>query len=263
MTFKVKEEVPPFFAVPTTAGTGTETNFGGVITDPESHKKFALGSSAVMPKYAILDPELTLGLPPFITATTGMDALTHAVEANVNIICDKKTTEYVHKAVKTIFDKLLSLYENGNQIEAREQMLFAAYNAGLAMVRAMLGYVHAIAHKLGGLYNIPHGLANAIVLPYILDFYGEKIHKKLAKLAIIAGIGNESESNKFLAEKFIQAIRDMNKIMGIPSIVKEIKIEDVDEIAQTAIKEANPLYPVPKIMGLAEMKEIIMKLMQS
>jgi len=263
LMFKVEEEVPPFYAVPTTAGTGTETNFGGVITDPESHEKFALGSNAVMPKYAILDPELTLGLPPFITGTTGMDALTHAVEAYLNITCDKKAAENVHKAVKIIFKNLLSLYQNGNQLEEREQMLLGAHYAGLAMVRAMLGYVHAIAHKLGGLYNLPHGLANAIVLPKILDYYGEKVYKKLAKLAIMAGIGNESESNKVLAEKFIQAIRDMNKKMGIPSIVKEIKMEDIDEIAQTALKEANPLYPVPKIMGLAEMKEIIMKLMPS
>jgi len=260
MMFKVKEEVPPFYAVPTTAGTGTETNFGGVITDPESHKKFVVGSNAVMPKYAILDPELTLGLPPFITATTGMDALTHAVEAYVNIISDKKTVDNVHKAVKIIFNNLLSLHENGNQLEAREQMLLAAHYAGLAMVRAMLGYVHAIAHKLGGLYNLPHGLANAIVLPNILDYYGEKVHKKLAKLAILVGIGNESESNEKLAEKFMQAIRDMNKKMGIPSTIKEIKMEDIDEIAQAALDEANPLYPVPKIMDLAEMKEIINKL---
>ena len=263
MFFKAKEEIPPFFAVPTTAGTGTETNFGGVITDPESKKKFAMGSTDVMPKYAVLDPELTLGLPPFITATTGMDALTHAVEAYVNVTCDKKTTEYVHEAVKIIFDKLLSVYENGNQIEAREKMMLAAHSAGYAMVRSFLGYVHAIAHKLGGLYHLPHGLANAIILPHVLDFYGESVHYKLAKLATLVGLGNESESNKALTERFIQAIRDMNKKMGIPSHVKEIKMEDVDEIAQTAIKEANPLYPVPRIMSLADMKDMITKLAQN
>ena len=260
MFFKVKEEVPYFFAVPTTAGTGTETNFGGVITDPENKKKFAMGSSAVMPKYAILDPELTVGLPPFITATTGMDALTHAVEAYVNITCDEKTTEYVHKSVKIIFNRLLSLYENGNQIEAREEMMHAAHLAGYAMVRSFLGYVHAIAHKLGGLYHLAHGLANAIILPNILDFYGDKVYKKLAKLAVLVGIGEESESNSALAEKFIQAIRDMNDKMNIPSFIKEIKDDDIDEIAEVALKEANPLYPVPKIMNLTDMKDIITKL---
>ena len=189
-----------------------------------------------------------------------MDALTHAVEAYINITSDKKTSENVYKAVKIIFDNLQSLYKNGNQIEAREEMALAAHYAGLAMVRALLGYVHSIAHKLGGMYNIPHGLANAIVLPHVLDYYGEKVHKKLAKLAVIAGIGNESESRKALAEKFIQAIREMNEKMDIPSSINDINNDDVDEIAKAAIKEANPMYPVPKIMNLTEMRDLIIKI---
>ena len=258
--YRVKGNISPFIAVPTTSGTGSETNFGAIITDPDKRAKFAISSPQVLPKYAVLDPELTLGLPPFITATTGMDALTHAIEAYVNITNDKKTSENVYKAVKIIFNNLQSLYENGNQIEAREEMSLAAHYAGMAMIRSMLGYVHAIAHKLGGMYNIPHGLANAIILPHVLDFYGEKVYKKLAKLAILVGIGQESESRKMLAEKFIQAIRDLNETMDIPSSINEIKNEDIDEIAEAAIKEGNPAYPVPKIMNLTEMKELIIKL---
>jgi alcohol dehydrogenase class IV len=258
--FKIKTDVPPFFAVPTTSGTGSETNFVGVITDPENREKFALGSKKLLPKYAILDPELTLGLPPYITSVTGMDALTHAVESYVNVIGDENSEENTIKACKMIFENLVSLYENGNQIEAREQMCLAAYHAGLTMLRAMLGHVHSIAHKLGGMYHVPHGLANAVILPHVLEYYGEKVHKELAKLAIAIGIGEESESISTLAEKFIQAIRDMNGKMNIPSSIKEIKDDDIDEIAETALGDTNPLLPVPKILGFDEIKDIVIKL---
>jgi len=261
--FIIRKGVPPFFAVPTTSGTGAETSFAGVITDPDIHEKYAKSSTKLLPKYAVLDPELTLGLPPHITSATGMDALTHAVESYLNTIGDDFSAENTIKACKIIFNNLVSLYENGNQIEARGKMSRAAHLAGLAMGRAMLGYVHAIAHKLGELYNIPHGLANAIVLPYVLDYYGEKIHKKLSELAIAVGIGDETEPINALAERFIQAIRDMNEKMNIPASIKEINDDDVDIIAKAALKEANPTYPVPKILNLANLKEVIKKLKQN
>ena len=258
--FIIRKNVPPFFAVPTTAGTGAETSFAGVITDPDSHEKFVKSSIKLLPKYAVIDPELTLGLPPHITSATGMDALTHAVESYINTVGDESSNENSIKACKIIFNNLVSLYENGNQIEAREEMSLAAHLAGLAMGRAMLGYVHAIAHKLGGLYNIPHGLANAIVLPHILDYYGEQVHEKLSELAIAVGIGDETEPINSLAEKFIQAIRDINEKMNIPSSIKEINEDDIDIIAKAALKEANPTYPVPKILNLTDIKEVIKKL---
>ena len=258
--FIIRKGVPPFFTVPTTAGTGAETSFAGVITDPDTHEKFVKSSIKLLPKYAILDPELTLGLPPHITSATGMDALTHAVESYINTVGDESSNENSIKACKIIFNNLVSLYENGNQIEAREEMSLAAHLAGLAMGRAMLGYVHAIAHKLGGLYNIPHGLANAIVLPHILDYYGEQVHEKLSELAIAVGIGDETEPINSLAEKFIQAIRDINEKMNIPSSIKEINEDDIDIIAKAALKEANPTYPVPKILNLTDIKEVIKKL---
>ena len=258
--FSIKSDVPPFFAVPTTAGTGTETNFVGVIADPDNREKFATASKKLLAKCIVLDPELSLGLPPHVTATTGIDALTHAVESYTNIVGGASCEENATKAVKLIFENLLNLYKNGNQIEAREAMAQAAFYAGMAMKTGFLGYVHAIAHKLGGMYDIPHGLANAVILPYVLDYYGEKIHKKLSKLAIAAGIEGENESESTLAEKFIQAIRDLNKKMNIPSSIKEINDEDIDDIAETALKEAHPMYPVPKFMKLVDMKELITKL---
>jgi len=258
--FIIKKDVPLFIAVPTTAGTGAETSFAGVITDPETHEKYVKSSLKLLPKYAVLDPELTLALPPHITSATGIDALTHAVESYINTVGDKISDKNATDACKIIFKNLVSLYENGNQIEAREEMLRAAHLAGLAMGRAMLGYVHAIAHKLGGLYNIPHGLANAIVLPHALDYYGEKVYKKLSELAIAVGIGSENEPVKSLSEKFIQAIRVMNEKMNIGSSIKEINDEDIDNIAKAALKEANPTYPVPIILKFADIKEIIKKL---
>lgn len=255
--FIIRKDVPLFIAVPTTAGTGAETSFAGVITDPDSHEKYVKSSIKLLPKFAVLDPELTLGLPPHITSATGMDALTHAVESYINTVGDKSSDENATKACKIIFKNLVNLYENGNQIEAREEMCHAAHLAGLAMGRSMLGYVHAIAHKLGGLYNIPHGLANAIILPHVLDYYGKEVHVKLSELAIAVGIGNETESIESLSDKFIQAIRDMNEKMNIPYSINEINDEDIDSIAKAAIKEGNPTYPVPKILKLADIKEIV------
>ncbi|MFX1497876.1 MAG: iron-containing alcohol dehydrogenase [Promethearchaeota archaeon] len=258
--FSIKGDVPPFFAVTTTAGTGTETNFSAIITDTDNRRKFAVASKKLLAKCVILDPELSLRLPPQVTATTGMDALTHAVESYINILSGDFGNENAIKAVKIIFENLTNLYENGNQIEGREAMAQAAFCAGLAINVGFVGYIHAIAHKLGGMYNIPHGLANAVVLPYVLDYYGEKVYKKLSKLAIAAGIGCENESKRILAERFIQAIRDMNEKMNIPSFIKEIKEDDIDIIAKSAYKEAHPIYPVPKFMKLEDLREIITKL---
>ena len=260
MYFFIRGNAPPFFAVPTTAGTGTETNFGAIITDSDNRRKFSLGCTKLLAKCAVLDPELTLGLPSYVTATTGMDALTHAVESYLNILCGKSGNEHALKAVEIIFNNLVNLYMKGDQIEAREAMALAAHYAGLAMNVRLLGYVHAVAHKLGGMYNVHHGLANAVILPYVLDFYGEKVHEKLSKLAIAAGIGDESESKITLAERFIQAIRDMNKKMNIPSSINEINDDDIDIIAKAAYKEAHPMYPVPKFMKLVDLRELIIKL---
>jgi Alcohol dehydrogenase, class IV len=259
--FKVTGTVPPLFAIPTTSGSGSEATVAAVITDEAMHDKFSISDIKLIPKTAVLDPELTLSLPAPITASTGMDALTHAVEAYIGRCCTKYTDENAQRAVELIFKNLEIAYFEGNNLEARDKMTLASYYAGCAFTRAFVGYVHAIAHALGGLYNIPHGLANAVVLPLVLEFYGESVYKKLAKLAVIGKIGSNSEQEAELAKRFIGKIKEMNSNMGIPERFKELKSEDIPTLATHAICEANPFYPVPKIMDEMQCEDLLKQLL--
>ena len=258
---KIRKKLPPFFAVPTTAGTGSETTLAAVVTDTKTHEKYALNDPVLRPKYAVLDPELTVGLPPHITSTTGMDALTHAVEAYIGHSNTKDTSEKAEVATKLIFENLEDAYKNGKDLHAREQMLLASHYAGIAFTRAYVGNVHAIAHNLGGFYGVPHGLANAIILPYVLDFYGETAYERLARLCECAGVAKAGQTDEQKALDFIQAIRDMNARMNIPDKIEKIQEKDIETIAKRACKEANPLYPVPRIMDLDDCIAIIHRLM--
>ena len=185
-----------------------------------------------------------------------MDALTHAVEAYIGKSNTKGTIEASEKATRLIFDNIFTAYENGKDLVARENMLEASYLAGLAFTRAYVGYVHAIAHNLGGMYGVPHGLANAVILPYVLEYYGDSIYTQLAKLADVAGIVTTESTNKEKAELFIEKIKEYNKKMNIPDTL-EVKAEDVSLIADRALKEGNPLYPVPKIMNKEDCMMVI------
>lgn len=256
---KVLKKLPPFFAVPTTAGTGSETTVAAVVTDPETHEKNAINDICLRPKFAVLDPELTVGLPPHITSTTGMDALTHAVEAYIGRSNTKQTREQAEKATKLIFDNIEEAYNNGKDYEARANMLKGSYWAGCAFTRAYVGYVHAIAHNLGGLYGTPHGLANAVILPYVLEWYGDCIYPQLAKLADIVGITGSSEAEK--AQAFIAAIKKLNADMNIPTTFDFIKEEDLPTLIGRALKEGNPGYPVPRIMDYNDMESVIRRFM--
>lgn len=256
---KVLKKLPPFFAVPTTAGTGSETTVAAVVSDPETHEKNAINDICLRPRYAVLDPALTVGLPPHITSTTGMDALTHAVEAYIGRSNTKQTIDQAERATKLIFDNVEEAYKNGKNLEARENMLKGSYLAGCAFTRAYVGYVHAIAHNLGGLYGTPHGLANAVILPYVLEWYGKAIHPQLARLADVVGISGESTEDK--AVKFIEAIRKMNADMNIPSSFDMIKEEDLPTLISRALKEGNPGYPVPVIMNYDDMESVIRRFM--
>lgn len=258
---KVHKKLPPFFAVPTTAGTGSECTVAAIITDSDTHDKYAINSFALIPHYAVLDPVLTVGLPPFLTATTGMDALTHAVEAYIGGSNTKSTKKNAEEAVKLIFANLEEATFNGKNLQARENMQKAAYLAGLAFTRAYVGYVHALAHSLGGKYGIAHGLANAVLLPEVLDKFGKTAWKKLAKLARLT-VAEKTDSDKVAAEKFIAAIRRMNEKFGIPSSFGgQIHREDFRELAIHADKEANPLYPVPQLWSVSDFEEIYEKVM--
>ncbi len=259
--FKILKKLPPLFAIPTTAGTGSETTLAAVISDPETHEKFAILDLRIVPHYAVLDPELTLKLPPDITATTGMDALTHAVEAYIGTSGTRFTNEYAEKATKIIYENLDKVYKKGSDLDRRNNMLLAAYYAGVAFTRASIGYVHAMAHNLGGMYGIAHGLANAVILPFILEYYGKSIEGKLARLAIVSGIGKKGEPDAELSEKFIEWVKSMNKKMRIPTSIKELKEKDIPLLAQRAMKEANPMYPVPKLMNREQCEEMFRRLL--
>ena len=257
---KVHKALPPFFAVPTTAGTGSETTVAAVVTDPETHEKNAINDTCLRPKYAVLDPELTVGLPPHITSTTGMDALTHAVEAYIGKSNTKETIREAEQATKLIFDNIEEAYNNGKDLEARGNMLKGSYLAGRAFTHAYVGYVHAIAHNLGGLYGTPHGLANAVILPYVLDYYADAAYPQLAKLADIVGIGKGLDTAG-KGKAFIEAIRTLNKNMNIPEKFDFIKEEDLPILIERALKEGNPLYPVPKIMDKKDCEAVIRSFM--
>lgn len=250
-TLKVMKKLPVIFAIPTTSGTGSEATVAAVVSNPETHEKYPINDPVLIPKYAVLDPSLTLGLPKHITSTTGMDALTHAVEAYIGKSNTPKTRDWSVKATKLIFENLKAVYDDGSDVKKRKNMQWASFFAGEAFTRAYVGYVHSIAHTLGGQYGVPHGLANAVILPHVLDYYGASIYQPLSELANAVGIKGASPEAK--AKAFIQAIKDMNAYMNIPTQIKGIKEEDIPQMVERSYKEANPLYPVPKFMGKEEM----------
>ena len=259
---KVHKKLPLLIAIPTTAGTGSETTLAAVITDAETRHKYAINDFPLIPRYAVLDPKVTLSLPPFITATTGMDALTHAVEAYIGNSTTPGTRKDALLAVKLIFENIDIVYNDGKNVDARRNMLHASFYAGCAFTKSYVGYVHAVAHSLGGEYNVPHGLANAILLPFVLEAYGTSIHKKLYRLALEAGIVEEGTPYDEAAKAFINAIKDMKKRFHIGDTVKEIQEEDIPKLAHYADKEANPLYPVPVLMNAEELEDFYYLLME-
>lgn len=253
---KVWKKLPPLVAIPTTAGTGSEVTVTAVITDSEKKHKYTMNNFTMIPYYAVLDPQVTYSLPPSLTATTGMDALTHAVEAYIGQSTTKETRKLALQATKLIFKNILVAYEDGTNQQARANMLKAAYKAGIAFSKSYVGYIHAVAHSLGGQYNIPHGLANSVLMPIVLEKYGKSVYKKLSELAVAAELCTEETSIEEASKIFIEEIKKMNKKMNIPEKLQGIKEEDIKVMAQHADKEANPLYPVPKLMNAKELEQL-------
>lgn len=257
---RVLRRLPTLIAIPTTAGTGSETTLAAVITDDKTHRKYALMSFPLIPRYAVLDATLTYTLPPHMTSTTGMDALTHAVEAYIGRSTSKETRRLALEATKLVFENVEKAYVNGNDHKARENMLHAAYKAGVAFSKSYIGYIHAVAHSLGGKYGTPHGLANAVIMPYVLESYGKCVYKKLHRLGVAAGVCSGEENREEGAKKFIEAIKALNAKMNIPDKITGIKQEDISELARHAEREANPLYPVPKLMTRKELEGFYYKI---
>ncbi len=256
---KVARKIPYLVAIPTTSGTGSEVTVTTVITDNETGHKSPISDFPLIPRLAVLDIENTKSLPPSMTSTTGMDALTHAVEAYIGRSTTKSTRKDAEEAVLLIFQNLERAYKNGNDETARANMMTASFLAGRAFSKSYVGYIHAVAHSLGGQYNIPHGLANAVLMPLVLEEYGSTVHKKLHKLGVIAGVAIKEDTPKDGAEKFINAIKELNTRMGIPKRLSGIKSEDISKMAKYAEKEANPLYPVPLLMTAEELEGLYIK----
>ena len=252
---QVMHRLPLLIAVPTTAGTGSETTLAAVITDSQTHHKYPINDFSLIPHYAVLDPDVTLNLPGHLTATTGMDALTHAVEAYIGRSTTKQTRAAAIEAVQLIFANLPEAYFNGHNREARANMLRAAYLAGTAFTKSYVGYVHAVAHSLGGRYGIAHGLANSVLLPVVLKAYGSAAWKKLADLARAAGV-SQAASDEEAAKTFIEYIEALNAAMDIPETLPGIRDEDIEELARHADHEANPLYPVPALWDARELQPL-------
>ena len=257
--------LPPLVAIPTTSGTGSEATLAAVISNPETHEKYPINDPFLIPRYVVMDPELTKSLPPHITSTTGVDALTHAVEAYIGSENTPSTKKQAVEAVQLIHKYLKQAYDHGDDLEARNEMQKAAYLAGKAFTRAYVGYVHAVAHTLGGEYGVPHGLANAVILPYVLKAYGKSAHKKLAKLADAINLGGNTREEK--ANLFIKWIEDLNASMNIPTKIMSreggplIEEERLPRMIDHAFAEANPLYPCPQVWGKKEIEAIYRQIM--
>jgi alcohol dehydrogenase len=253
---KVKHALLKLYAIPTTSGTGSEATMGAVISDAATHEKHIIMGDSLLPIAVALDADLILDLPPHITAATGMDALTHGIEAYIGVWERGTRLEDARVAIKLIFDYLPTAYRDGRNLAARNAMSMGAYYAGLAINQVNVGNVHAIAHQLGGKYGIPHGLANALVLPHILEFCRDEAQQRLAELAVLIGAGSESEGASALAHKFIQAVKDLRTEVGIPNQLDVIKRADFEQISQQAIAEGFA-YPVPRLLDRASVMVVL------
>ncbi len=253
---KVKHEVLKLYTIPTTSGTGSEATMGAVISDSETHLKGVISGATLLPDAVALDPELIVGLPPHITAATGMDALTHGIEAYIGVWDRGTRLEDARIAVKLVFEHLAAAFHDGSNMNARTGMSMGAYYAGLAINQVNVGNVHAIAHQLGGKYGIPHGLANALVLPHVLEFCHEEAAPRLAELAVLVGLGQPGEDDGQLAHRFIQAVRDLRTEVGIPDHSEKLQREDFDAIAELAIAEGDG-YPVPRLLDKTSVLAIL------
>ncbi len=262
--FKLSKPMLPLYVVPTTAGTGSEVTVAAVLTDPVRHEKAAVVDPRVVPAAAALDPKVMQGMPPHITAATGMDALTHAVEAYLNVWPAAETAQHSVAAVRLVFANLPRAYANGADLEAREAMALASFYGGLAFTKAYVGYVHAFSHKIGGTYGVPHGLANAITLPYVLDFIKDSPYAeaRLAELELALAIeaGRPEEPRATLAQRFVDRVRKLNLEIGIPEKMPPLRSSDIPAIARAAMIEANRDYPVPKRMRLVEAEALLQRM---
>lgn len=259
---KSKKPQLPMVGINTTAGTGSEMTLFAIITDEERHIKMALVDKHLTPIIAVNDPMLMLAMPKSLTAATGMDALTHAIEAYVSTAATPITDACAEKAIELISKYLVLAVEDGENVEARDMMAYAEYLAGMAFNNASLGYVHAMAHQLGGFYNLPHGVCNAILLPYVQEYNKSTSAKRLAKIAKIMGKDVDGLSDEKGAEVCIDMIKSLSKTVGIPEGLKELGVKESDfkTLATNALNDACALTN-PRKGNLEEVIDIFKKAM--
>ncbi|MEM5549393.1 iron-containing alcohol dehydrogenase [Pseudoalteromonas neustonica] len=260
--FKVLKSLPPLCAIPTTAGTGSETTVAAVVNDPNTKTKYAVTDFSLVPSDAVLIGELTQSVPDFITAATGIDALTHAIEAYIGTIGLAFSNEKSLQAIDLILKNLKVAYNEGDNLVAREQMLLASFYAGQAFTRTSVGYVHAIAHQFGAQYGTAHGLANSVLLMPVLRFYGKAIYPKLAEIADYCKLTQPQQSTEQKALLLLKTFDDLLASLAIPKTLPEIKVNDISGISQAAMKEAHPDYPVPVFMSHSQCEAIVLQLTQ-
>lgn len=256
---KVKNDTLPFIAIPTTAGTGSEVTLAAVISDDETHKKTTIVSPKIVPSVAVLDPELTVGLPKHLTATTTMDALTHALEAYTNTYATEETDGYALKAINLICSNIEKSFNQPTDLEAREALLVGSFYAGMAFTRTFVGYVHAFSHNIGGSYGVSHGLGNAVILPHVMESYKEVREDKFAHLADFLNVASTADTKKEKADKFIKYLFDLNKRLDLPTRIEKFPKSGVDKILNDSFKECHGTYPVPRYYSKEEARELLNK----
>lgn len=253
--FRVWRTPAPLFVIPTTSGTGSEVTVAAVVSEPETHHKTPLMDPKLVPLMAALDANLLVGLPAKITADTGIDALTHAIEAYISRNATTETKAYSVAAIKLIFQYLPRAVEEGSDVQARQKMAMASYYAGLAFTKASLGYVHAFAHNLGAKYGLPHGMANGLALLPVLRFSFSEIEPQLTALSE-ALIDAQSETMPN-AQAFLERLEGLYNEIGIEQTSSLLKTSDTDELVTLILKEAHWNYPVPKFMNEEECAQLL------
>ncbi len=250
---KSSKPMPPFLAINTTAGTASEMTRFCIITNTDTHVKMAIVDWRVTPNVAINDPLLMVGMPPALTAATGMDALTHAVEAYVSTIANPITDACALMAIKLIADYLRPAVANGTNLEARDKMAYAEYLAGMAFNNASLGYVHSMAHQLGGFYNLPHGVCNAILLPEVCAYNKIACPQRFADIAVAMGETVTGLAPVDAADVAIAAIRKLSKDVGIPAGLAELGVKEADfEVMATNAKKDACQFTNPRLATLQQ-----------
>ncbi|MFZ3194409.1 MAG: iron-containing alcohol dehydrogenase [Moraxellaceae bacterium] len=254
---KGKQPSLPLFVVPTTAGTGSEVTAGAVISDAVTHQKNLVLDPKVVPLATAIDPSIMQGMPAHITADTGVDALTHALEAWMSEFANAETDYYAGAAIRMVLQHLPTAYQNGKDLMAREALGLAAHYAGLAINQAALGYVHGLAHQLGAYYSVPHGRANALVLPHILAFNQKASEARLALLARQLDLVTESTTDTVAAAQLIQHVKQLLATLNIPTGLPTLNAADFADIAEKAFTEVHGTYAVPRYMTVAQARRIL------